>query len=319
MIDFRYHIVSIVAVFLALTLGIVLGTYTINGQVLKNIRSQVKSLRSDNDGLRDRIRQLESDSGHDRSFISAIGPSVTHGQLTHQRVLVVAAPGASGGLVKDVAESVRDAGGTVTATVKVNDDWVDPTQVAVLGDLANRLADPVDLPSGSAYERAARVVAGSLLVHGATAAASPLSASDIATLAAFEEAKLLSVNPDRPGQANLTVVVAPAAPAEPTDADDAEAETVATLARELDFAGNGTVVVGPPESAQAGGVLDALRHDGDARDVVSSVDDADTLTGQVRMVLALAAELRGETGQYGVGPGAQRPAPDPEPSATASP
>ena len=41
MIDFRYHIVSIVAIFLALTIGIVVGTTALNGPVLDDLRGRV--------------------------------------------------------------------------------------------------------------------------------------------------------------------------------------------------------------------------------------------------------------------------------------
>ena len=62
MVNFRYHLVSIIAVFLALALGIVLGTYTINPVVVHNLRTQVKALRSDKGDLRSRVLQLDATS-----------------------------------------------------------------------------------------------------------------------------------------------------------------------------------------------------------------------------------------------------------------
>ena len=41
-ISFRYHLVSIVAVFLALALGIVVGTTALNGPITKDLRNQVE-------------------------------------------------------------------------------------------------------------------------------------------------------------------------------------------------------------------------------------------------------------------------------------
>ncbi len=52
MIDFRYHLVSIVAVFLALAIGIVLGTTALNGPITSRLRSLETSLRSEADSLR---------------------------------------------------------------------------------------------------------------------------------------------------------------------------------------------------------------------------------------------------------------------------
>ena len=41
MIDFRYHLVSLIAVFLAVALGIVIGTTALNGPILDDLESQV--------------------------------------------------------------------------------------------------------------------------------------------------------------------------------------------------------------------------------------------------------------------------------------
>src|SRR5207244_3672964 len=88
-VDFRYHVVSIIAVFLALTVGIVLGTYALNGQVLKNLKHQVNQIRHDNDGLRNRVRSLEHDQGQNDAFISAINPLIIDKKLAKERVLLV--------------------------------------------------------------------------------------------------------------------------------------------------------------------------------------------------------------------------------------
>ena len=44
MIDFRYHLVSIVAVFLALAIGIVLGSTELQGTTIDALRSLNRSL-----------------------------------------------------------------------------------------------------------------------------------------------------------------------------------------------------------------------------------------------------------------------------------
>ena len=52
MVDFKYHVVSIVAVFLALAVGIVLGTNVLSGDVLKNLQTQTGQLRKEAQDLR---------------------------------------------------------------------------------------------------------------------------------------------------------------------------------------------------------------------------------------------------------------------------
>ena len=44
MIDFRYHLVSLIAVFLAVALGIVIGTTALNEPILADIENQVTAL-----------------------------------------------------------------------------------------------------------------------------------------------------------------------------------------------------------------------------------------------------------------------------------
>ena len=320
MIDFRYHVVSIVAVFLALALGIVIGTYTINGEVLKNIRHQVSSLRGENDGLRGRIQELERDKRQADALVKGVSPLVLENRLARQRVVLILAPGGSQGVANGVKDAVVAAGGTVSATVKLDKNWSDPKQAAVVGDLATRLVEPgVALPDGTAYERAGRVLASALLRHPPSVTstdAGQLSSADAEALAGFKTAHLMSVSPSRPEPATLAVLVVGNAPSEPNDLTKAAATTITDLATELDAAGGGAVVIGPNTAAQNGGVIAVARSDGDTRKSVSTVDDADTESGRIRVVLALAAELGNTSGQYGIGPGANAPLPSPAPLPT---
>ncbi|MFL6240431.1 MAG: copper transporter [Actinomycetes bacterium] len=316
MVDFRYHIVSIVAVFLALAVGIVLGTYTINNAVLSNIRHQVRSLRHDNDNALRQISTLKRQQGQDRAFVAGVDPLIVRDSLAHENVALVVAPGASGGLAKDIKDMLTSAGANVTTTVKLGKGWTDPAQLPLLDDLATRLVEPgVSLPNTSAYERISLVLAEALLRHSSQtpATSGDLTSADTTALAGLKTAKLLSLSPERPPVATSVVLVAPDAPDQPTKDDETAATAVAALARELDVAGGGTVVAGPQSSAQNAGVIAAVRSDGATRKVVSTVDDADTETGRIRVVLALKAELHDTSGQYGIGPGANAPVPSPAP------
>ena len=60
MINFRYHVVSLTAVFLALAVGLVLGTAALNGTVQNQISEQVNGLRNSNGQLRDQVEELAS-------------------------------------------------------------------------------------------------------------------------------------------------------------------------------------------------------------------------------------------------------------------
>ena len=63
----------------------------------------------------------------------------------------------------------------------------------------------------------------------------------------------------------------------------------------------------------AWGVVEALRADGEAREIVSSVDDVDTAAGRISLPLVLERGADEPTGHYGDGPGADDPVPQPSP------
>ena len=62
MIDFRYHLVSIVAIFLALALGIVLGSTTLSNSVGDTLRKQVSSATRSAQEARVQQRQLHKEA-----------------------------------------------------------------------------------------------------------------------------------------------------------------------------------------------------------------------------------------------------------------
>jgi hypothetical protein len=172
------------------------------------------------------------------------------------------------------------------------------------------------LPNGSAYERAGLVLATALLHHppqAPTGSVGSLTTADTTALAGLKTANLVSLSPAHPVPATVAVLVAGDAPGRPTKDDQAAATALTALARELDLAGSGTVVAGSAAADAPAGVVASIRADGVTKRVVSTVDDADTESGRIRLVLALAAELRAASGQYGVGPGANAPVPSPAP------
>ncbi len=57
MINFRYHVVSLTAVFLALAIGLVVGTAALNGPVADSLNNTVNSLRKDNQQMRQTMQQ----------------------------------------------------------------------------------------------------------------------------------------------------------------------------------------------------------------------------------------------------------------------
>ena len=97
MIDFRYHVISIVAVFLALATGLVLGASLLNTQLIETQNAQNESLIDDKNALRDEVDALEEQQDSLEQFISAVGPLAVRDLLVGQRVVLVTLPGAAEG------------------------------------------------------------------------------------------------------------------------------------------------------------------------------------------------------------------------------
>jgi hypothetical protein len=118
-------------------------------------------------------------------------------------------------------------------------------------------------------------------------------------------------------QATLAVVVTSATPPAAGDTDPANLALL-SLAEELKIKGNGVVLAGKLSGSGPGSTIDELIN-GSTGIQLSSVDDADTETGEVLVAQALSYALAGQKpASYGVDTGLV-PSPAPTPSATPSP
>ena len=112
MIDFRYHLVSLISVFLALAVGIVLGAGPLKAPISESLQEQVDGLRTDRDNLRTELDTANGDIGKLDSYISALAPELLNGTLDGRTVTIVRAPTADQDQVKTLTERFADAGAT---------------------------------------------------------------------------------------------------------------------------------------------------------------------------------------------------------------
>ncbi len=92
-----------------------------------------------------------------------------------------------------------------------------------------------------------------------------------------------------------------------------------TLAQQLNLADSGTVVAGQLSGSGPGSAIDVMRGGGRGGHL-SSVDNADTASGQIVVAQALYEQLaEGKSGSYGSLPGATQPGPSPAPVPSATP
>jgi hypothetical protein len=107
MLDFRYHALSLVAVFLALAIGIVLGVTVGDSLVSDAERSLRGQLRADVDKAHEAATQARSElSGRDR-MLDQLYPGMVATRMNGERIALVS----WGPLPSDVEGGVRDAVG----------------------------------------------------------------------------------------------------------------------------------------------------------------------------------------------------------------
>jgi hypothetical protein len=118
-------------------------------------------------------------------------------------------------------------------------------------------------------------------------------------LAGLTSLDVLSLDSDTVTPANYAVVLTAGAF---TGADAAERNgTLVDLVSALDAAGSGAVVAGDAASAGENGLVGTIRADPALSAAISTVDNVDTVAGQVSTILALGAESEGTSGKYGTG------------------
>ncbi len=325
MIDFRYHLVSIVAVFLALAVGIVLGAGPLKEDLGAALDDQVSQLRDDRNALRTELDAAQERTAMEDEYSTLTVPAVVEARLIDEPVAVVALPEAEEDLVARSADTLREAGTDVVSTTVLADSWNDPDEAISRNETAVRLAPEVGLePSLASSEHLLNSVLAEALagrtVPGQTGAWRGVLEELHGTglIQYTRHAPTADQESDSPGQDNraATSVVVVAGPMDP------EAEGYAgrvashlSLLSSLGISERPTLLVGAGvavDGEPAGGaLLTATREDGEAGAVVSTVDNTGTSIGQGTLILALVEEYAGATGHYGFADGADAVAPQP--------
>lgn len=300
MIDFRYHIVSLTAVFLALAVGVVLGTTALKGPILSDLRGRVSGLADENRSLRQDLRVLKDHSSKQDSFAEEVAPAVLANRLAGKTVAVVSGPGASAKARDLVITDLARAGAKVVSKVRLANDFTDPRRSAEIKGLVSQLLPPgIQVPVTADGPAQAGALLGAVLVHGPNQGVPPAARS--AVLQGFQSLGLLAMDGEVTDSADLALILVN----NPVTGSQAKERNSSTLSfvEQFDSYARATVVAGSSTDG-AGNLIAAVRNDGTLARTLSTVDDLDLAAGQVAVILALADEVKGKSGQYGIGGGA---------------
>jgi Copper transport outer membrane protein, MctB len=320
MIDFRYHIVSIVAVFLALGLGLLVGATALQPTALGGLISLSQREHEQIGAALATNRQLNRQLDSNDQWAQANAPQLLHGLLAGERVVVVEAPGASSQVVSGVSDALAEAGATVSGQVQIQDKFFDVSRATQqqLTQLAQRFTPVAVSLQGSPVAQASQAIAGAILTRDGAGqpVAGQRDSASAALLSGFGAEGFLAVNGQPDARATLAIVIIPDTP-QSTSISNPQSQRLVTLAQQLNLAGQGTVVAGSVDGSGPGSVIDVMRNGGRAGHL-SSVDNANRTIGQIVVAQALAEQLRGVSGSYGATSSAASAAPSPAPTPSAS-
>ena len=125
MIDFRYHLVSIVAVFLALAIGIVLGSTELRGNTLELLQSSSNSLKNQLNAVSAQRDGYQAQANAADQYLQAAEPRLLTGLLDGDRVVIVTEPGAQGSVVDALNKAAATANATVIGQVALQPKFND--------------------------------------------------------------------------------------------------------------------------------------------------------------------------------------------------
>jgi hypothetical protein len=294
-IDFRYHIVSIVAIFFALGAGVLLGAGPLRDTAAKGVSEQAQRDRQALENAREDLIDAKALDKYRDDYVSKVASGMTAARLRDRKVAIVRMPQAEDKLVDDISTELEAAGAQITTKVSLDSDLFTTEQRPLLDPLVNQLitADVTFGKDSTTFERAGQILARAIASKDDGKSVDE-DASRI--LGGLTGTKLFSVKPTPKDRATLVVVVAGKAPSPAPD--DSTYSDEADLAAGLDAGSAGVVVAGTPASAQHG-LLKTLRADSGITKIVSSVDVADLPSGRATVVFALVEQTEGKAGQYG--------------------
>lgn len=308
MISLRQHIFSLVAVFVALAVGIAAGSTVVRGPLLDSTRARLEAAeenieieRAENDELAAELAQLDD--------WVVDGPSqLLGGRLADTGVLVVVAGDVDDDVVDGVLRSVRASAGSLLGELRIDPLVMDPEQSQRVAEVMGVQATDENVPMevfGARIAELAPTVAGAFAGQSSVDAAAVLRK----VFGDLEDAglvDLLEVNPDEVTVSTVELLVltdrnlvhdpAPMLDAVITVSDPA-GPALPLLVAEVGR-------IGQDNDAPVPSFVGAIRDSGRLRDEVSTVDNAETILGWVATVLGLEAGRDGSVGHYGYRDGA---------------
>jgi Copper transport outer membrane protein, MctB len=292
-------------VFLALGLGILVGTTVLNDSLVTSLQRRTETLQQVTSDLRQQLDVALQQSAQWERFAADVQPFALADHLTGQPVVMVTVEGADGGALDEAAAALNLAGARTIATITVQSEIV-PDGGANTQELAKILGVPADTAPGDLMGAAAEALAGRLaeapvhvdagadflgrLLNGGFVVAPGLSDADLADVGG-------------PGQV-IVVVGGATASSQPV--------TRAFLTPLVGGLIDRQMTTAAAEGSDGTSTFLSSTADAVGSTALVTVDGLDQSVGGNALVLGIAQALQtGEGGSFGVGDQAAQPLPTP--------
>jgi len=315
-ISLRYHIVSLVAVFLALALGIVVGSTVLQEGTVSVLRATSERVRQESDRNSRENVTLKQDKARLEAFGTALLPELVQGRLKGRPVVLVDTDKVDDGLRGTVRKALEDAGAEIDGQITFSDQHLTLAAEAdrtAIGQLLGADAGAADVLRGTLVKRLAdRLITSSAIPQEDGQRPSDLltGLQDADFLADLKLSRPITAGTDPfPRQGSSFVLLGPSAAAAPTAvAPDAFLVPLADQVSSRASAVAGAEAAAVPDASSW---VVALRNNRAVSRRVSGIDSADAVYGQLSLVQALQTSLQqGPAGQYGIKGGARALFPD---------
>lgn len=297
MVNLRYVLVTLIGVFLALALGVVLGA----GPLQRTIDRASQPEGETTEGIADQLAAITRSAEQSDKFISAVADEVLPAALKDKSVALVLLPSATTADVTALSQTLKTAGAQIKAQVELTDVWVSTDQAAYRQTLSAAVsAHLAELPADAS--------ALGLLAQGLVQVLTQDSAgSELISEMLTDQGTPLVVSGTLPTEAiDSLILVGPSGGQESTTSGQEDSQSAASEADHQE-AGNGefwraiaaatatvdtSVAVG-----QAGTESDFIAVLRDANIRLTTVDQGGSLMAAINVVLAIADGSLGAFGQ----------------------
>lgn len=306
MINFRFHLISLIAVFLALAVGVVMGYGVLGQPTVDTLQGRVNSVEARANAIRDENSRLRAERARLEGLLRDLDDYAVTSRLADATVLPVAVRGVDAGKVTETVQLARAAGASVPGVVWLEEKWglANDENAAELAGIVGATGTS----RAAIRDAAARALANRLIVGPPSGRPDLLTQLDDAGFVSLQQVDDVAFDPAKiDGRSGRMLLVGG------NDADVRFERSVLPLASALAESGRLVAVADEwREVAQGPGRGDELGviRSSDLSDQVATLDSFDTVDGPLLAVLVLGNLGQGVIGHYGFGTGAERAAPE---------